>query len=77
MLKLHDSHSLKLLCFVYGCTNNSTTSSFQNFFDQLQTVHIYNKRQASEGNIYLPGVHTTHSMGRDQPNVLAELSGII
>ena len=31
MLKLHDIHSLKLLCFVYECTNNSITLAFDSF----------------------------------------------
>ena len=51
ILKLHDIHSLKLLCFVYECTNNLITPVFDSFFDQLQTVHSYNTRKASKGNI--------------------------
>ena len=59
ILKLHDIHSLKLLCFVYECSNNSITPVFDSYFNQLQTVHSYNTRQASKGNIYLTGVNTT------------------
>ena len=43
MLNIHDIHSLKVLCFVYECTNNSMTPAFDSFFNQLQTVHTYNK----------------------------------
>ena len=32
ILKLHDIHSFKLLCFVYECTNNSITPAFDSFF---------------------------------------------
>ena len=60
ILKLHDIHSLKLLCFVYECSNNSITPVFDSYFNKLQTVHSYNTRQASEGNIYLTGVNTIH-----------------
>ena len=59
ILKLHYIHSLKLLCFVYECTNNSITPVFDSFFNQLQTVHSYNTRKASKGNIYLTSVNTT------------------
>ena len=45
--------------FVYECTNNSITPAFDSFFNQLQTVHSYNTRQASEGDICLTGVNTT------------------
>ena len=58
ILKLHDIHSLKLLCFVYECSNNSITPVFDSYFNKLQTVHSYNTRQASKGNIYLTGVNT-------------------
>ena len=53
ILKLHYIHSLKLLCFVYECTNNSITPTFHSYFNKLQTVHSYNTRQTSKGNIYL------------------------
>ena len=59
ILKLHDIHSLKLLCFVYECSNNSITSVFDSYFNQLQTVHSYTTRQAYKGNIYITGVNTT------------------
>ena len=76
ILKLHDIHFVRLLCFVYECTNNSITPVFDSFFNQLQAVHSYNTRQASKGRIYLTGVNTTH-MGKDQPNMLGEFPGII
>ena len=58
ILKLRDIHSLKLLYFVYECPNNSITPVFDSYLNQLQTVHSYNTRQASKGNIYLTGVNT-------------------
>ena len=35
------------------------TSVFGSFFNQLQTLHSYNTRQESKGNIYLTDVNTT------------------
>ena len=35
------------------------TPVFDSYFNQLQTDHSYNTRQASKGNIYLTGVNTT------------------
>ena len=40
------------------CSNNSITPVFDSYFNKLQTVHSYNTRQASKGNIYLTGVNT-------------------
>ena len=79
ILKLHDIHSLKLLCFVYECTNNSITPAFDNYFDQLQFVHSYSitlDKHLTE-IIYTEQVSTLHSMGKDQPDMLGLFSGII
>ena len=73
ILKLHDIYSLKLLCFVSECTNNSITIVFDSFFNQFQIVHSYNHRQASEGNIYLTGVKTTQYW----KNIQEKPSGIL
>ena len=44
---------------MYECTNNSITPVFDSILNHLQTVHSYNTRQASKGNIYSTGVNTT------------------
>ena len=52
ILKLHDIHSLKLLCFIYECTNNS--------INQLLTVFSTNYKLfiATTPDKHLKEIHT-------------------
>ena len=58
LLNLFDIHTLKLLSFVYECQNNQSIQPFDDFFTPLHSVHNYNTRQASKGDIYVPGMNT-------------------
>ena len=58
MLKLSDIHSLKLLCFVYDCIRGSPLQPFDKLFTPLTSIHSYNTRQASKGDIFFHSVNT-------------------
>ena len=58
ILKLYDLFELKLLTFVYESVNKISPSFFHNFFETLTTVHHYNTRQASSGDIFMTRKNT-------------------
>ena len=59
LLRLFDIHTLKLLSSVYEYQNNQPIQPFDDFVIPLHSVHNYNTRQASKGDIYVPGMNTT------------------
>ena len=58
ILKLYDLFELKLLTFVYESVNKISPSFFHNFFETLTTVHHYDTRQASKGDIFMTRKNT-------------------
>ncbi len=58
ILKLDDLFKLKLLIFVYESVNKSSPVCFHNFFETLSSVHKYNTRQASKGDIFMTQENT-------------------
>ena len=59
LLKIHDIHSLKLLCFVYDCKQDSPLHPFSDYFISVHSIHDHNTRQASKGDIFISSVNTT------------------
>ena len=53
ILQVYDLLNLKLLSFVYESLNKTSPVCFQNLFDSLTSVHRYNTRQASKGDIFM------------------------
>ena len=53
ILKFYDLFELKLLIFVYKSINMISPICFHNFFDTLTSVHQYDIRQATEGDIFI------------------------
>ena len=58
ILKLYDLFDLKLLSFVYESINMTSPVCFHNFFESLTSVHQYNTRQASKGDIFMTQENT-------------------
>ena len=58
ILKLYDLFYLKLLTFVYESVNKISPICFHNFFETLTSVHQYNTRQASKGDIFMTQENT-------------------
>ncbi len=58
ILKLYDLFYLKLLIFVYESVNKISPVCFHNFFEILSSVHQYNTRQASKGDIFITRENT-------------------
>ena len=46
LLKIHEIHSLKLLCFVYDCKQGSPLQPFSDHFVPVHSIHDHNTRQA-------------------------------
>ena len=53
ILKLYDLFKLKLLTFVYETVIRISPICFQNFFNTLTSVHQYDTRQATKGDIFM------------------------
>ena len=45
-LKLHDIHTLNLLCFVYNCRHQNSIHPFSDFFVPVSASHNHDTRQA-------------------------------
>ena len=58
ILKLYDLFELKLLTFVYESVNMISPVFFHNFFETLSSVHRYDTRQASKGDIFMTQENT-------------------
>ena len=58
ILKLYDLFYLKLLTFVCESVNKISPICFHNFFETLTSVHQYNTRQASKGDIFMTQENT-------------------
>ncbi len=58
ILELHDLFNFKLLIFVYDSVNKISPACFHNFFETLSSVHQYNTRQASKGDIFMTQENT-------------------
>ena len=59
-LKLHDIHTLNLLCFVYNCRHQNSIHPFNDFFVPVSASHNHGIRQASRGDIFMQRFNTTH-----------------
>ena len=59
LLKIHDIHSLKFLCFVYDCKQASLLQPFSHYFIPVHSIHDHNTWQASKGDIFISSVNTT------------------
>ena len=55
-LKLRDTHSLNLLCFVYECRFHAPVVPFKEFF---ASIHDYGTRKALKGDLFISGINTT------------------
>ena len=42
LLKIHEIHSLKLLCFVYDCKQGSPLQPFSDYFIPVHSIHDHN-----------------------------------
>ena len=60
ILKVHDLHKLQLGNFVFTWKQQSTLAQFKSCFTPATSVHDYNTRYASGGNLALPNINTTH-----------------
>ena len=58
ILKLGDLFYLKLIIFVYESVNKISPVCFHNFFETLSSIHQYNTRQASKGDIFMTRENT-------------------
>ena len=58
ILKLYDLFELKLLTFVYESVSMISPVFFHNFFETLSSVHRYDTRQASKGDIFMTQENT-------------------
>ena len=58
ILKLYDLFYLQLLTFVYESVNKISPICFHNFFETLTSVHQYDTRQASKGDIFMTQENT-------------------
>ena len=58
ILKLNDLFELKLFTFVYESVNMVSPVLYHNFFATLTSVHHYNTRQASKGDIFMTQENT-------------------
>ena len=59
LLKIHEIHSLKILCFVYDCKQGSPLQPFNDYYIPVHSIHYHNTRQASKGDIFISSVNTT------------------
>ena len=59
LLKIHEIHSLKLLCFVYDCKQGSPLQPFSDYFIPVHSIHDDNTRQAYKGDISISSINTT------------------
>ena len=57
LLKIHEIHSLKLLCAVYDCKECSPLQPFSDYFIPVHSIHDHNTRQVSKGNIFISSVN--------------------
>ena len=55
ILRLYDLFDLKLASFVYESVHKISPVHFHNFFESVSSVHQHSTRQASKGDIFLPG----------------------
>ena len=55
ILRLYDLFELKLASFVYESVHKISPVHFPNFFESVSSVHQHSTRQASKGDIFLPG----------------------
>ena len=58
--KLHDIHTLNLLCFVYNSRHQNSIHPFSDFFVPVSASHNHGTRQASKGDIFMQRFNTTH-----------------
>ena len=60
-LKLHDIHTLNLLCIVHNCIYQNSIQPFSDFFHiPVSASHNHGTRQASRGDIFVQRFDTTH-----------------
>ena len=59
-LKLHDIHTLNLLCFVCNCRHQNSFHPFSDFFVPVSASHNHGTRQASRGDIFMQRFNTIH-----------------
>ena len=59
LLKIHEIHSLKLLCFVYDCKQGSPLQPVSDYFIPVHSIHDHNSRQSSKEDIFISSVNTT------------------
>ena len=58
-LKLHDIHTLNLLCFVYNCRCQNSIQPFSDFFVPVSASYNHHTRQASRGDIFVQRFNTS------------------
>ena len=58
LLTVVDIFKLRLLSFVYESVNIVAPDCFHNFFSLNSTVHCYNTRQSTRGDLFLANINT-------------------
>ena len=58
ILKLHELFQLKLLSFVYECTNKIAPVCFHTFFEPIKSIHQHDTGNASKNDIFLTHKNT-------------------
>ena len=59
LLRIVDIFKLKLLSFVYQSVSMVAPVCFQNFFFLNSTLHCYNTRQSTRGDLFLANINTS------------------
>ena len=53
LLKLYDIYKLYISSFIFECQNKTSPIYFSDFFTSVFSIHSYNTRSASQGNLFL------------------------